>query len=43
MYKKKREKKAKKQNFGRQWGTIRGRLDQNIDALPIALRRLGCN
>jgi hypothetical protein len=36
MYKK-REKKAKKQKFGRRRDTIRGRLDKKSDALPTEI------
>jgi hypothetical protein len=37
MYKEKREKKAKKQKFGRRRDTIRRRLDKKFDALPTEL------
>jgi hypothetical protein len=40
MYKK-RENKAKKQKFGLRRDTIPGPLDQNSDALPTVLWRLG--
>jgi hypothetical protein len=44
MYKKKkkREKKAKKQKFGRRLYTILGPLDKKSVALPTELSRLGC-